>query len=411
MVLDANAMSKKNWKRAAAGIWRNKSGTLYERPKVDGRWTYRSLETEDLEVGKTRFHQRRAGVEEKLQLAPAQATQAETVLVGHVIQKYQQDGYRDRQRQQRPELTRTAEEGYCEMLLGFWEHVPVHDVTIAACDRYHTWRKARLTRGTGNRIVDLELNALNNAFLWACRCELVRDNPLAVRRPRYTSARNIQHCRKFMPANADELHHVAKLLFERPDSAVLGWQVLVEGCTGLRTSEALKLRTDSAPFQPGWITPDRKSICVWRSKGQDGVNPFVAIDEGLAQILPALFRWKDDNHPDSPWFFPSPREPGAVVDKSALAHALVRIRPRLGRKITSHGLRAFYVTVRRSHGVSDPQIAWEIGHTSGGATLAEVYGGAPPHWLAGDGPKLSWSPKGVPAWLILRREPVAEGLC
>ena len=90
-----------------------------------------------------------------------------------------------------------------------------------------------------------------------------------------------------------------------------------------------------------------------------------------------------------------------MVDKSALAHALVRIRPQLPRKITSHGARAFYVTVRRSHGVMDSQIAWEIGHTSGGATLAEVYGGAPPYWLAGDGPKLSWLPVGKPAWSLL----------
>ena len=94
-----------------------------------------------------------------------------------------------------------------------------------------------------------------------------------------------------------------------------------------------------------------------------------AIRDGLKQILDALFRWKREHHPESPWFFPSPREPGAVVDKSAMAHALARIRPKLPRKITSHGGRAYYVTVRRSHRVMDSQIAWEIGHTSGGATL------------------------------------------
>jgi hypothetical protein len=89
------------------------------------------------------------------------------------------------------------------------------------------------------------------------------------------------------------------------------------------------------------------------------------------------------------------------VNKSSLAHALARLRFKIGRKITSHGLRAFYVTARRSHGVMDSQIAWEIGHTSGGATLAEVYGGVPPHWLAGDGPKLNWLPNGKPAWSTL----------
>jgi len=185
---------------------------------------------------------------------------------------------------------------------------------------------------------------------------------------------------------------------------VLGWQALVEAYTGLRTGEALTLRTDAQPHKPGWITPDGKSLCVWRSKGQDGVNPFVAINEGLRQTLDALFRWKHEKHPDSPWFFPSPRNPGHAVSKRALSHALKRIRPKLGRKITSHGFRAFYVTVRRSHGIMDSQIAWEIGHTSGGATLIEVYGGVPPHWLTGDGPQMAWLPTAVEAaWAAIFR--------
>jgi hypothetical protein len=106
-------------------------------------------------------------------------------------------------------------------------------------------------------------------------------------------------------------------------------------------------------------------------------------------------------------------DPSQPVDKSALCHALGRLRkpgkgpdgellaPFLTRKITGHGLRAWYVTVRRSHGIPDNQIAWEIGHTSRGQTLDEVYGGVPPHWLAGDGPKLQWMPDAEPAWTVL----------
>lgn len=30
-----------------------------------------------------------------------------------------------------------------------------------------------------------------------------------------------------------------------------------------------------------------------------------------------------------------------------------------------------------------------------------MYGGAPPHWLAGDGPKRAWLPSGKPAWSLL----------
>jgi hypothetical protein len=58
----------------------------------------------------------------------------------------------------------------------------------------------------------------------------------------------------------------------------------------------------------------------------------------------------------------------------------------LDHKVTSRGLRAFNVTMRRSHGVLDSQIAFEIGHTSGGQTLARVYGGVLPAWLEGKAP-------------------------
>src|SRR6266576_6680580 len=66
------------------------------------------------------------------------------------------------------------------------------------------------------------------------------------------------------------------------------------------------------------------------------------------------------------------------------------------KKLTSHGNRAFYVTVRRSHGITDCQIAFEIAHTSAGVTLAAVYGGVPPHWLTGEGPKMTWLPNRKP---------------
>ncbi len=75
----------------------------------------------------------------------------------------------------------------------------------------------------------------------------------------------------------------------------------------------------------------------------------------------------------------------------------------LKKKITSRGMRAFYVLVCRSHGVNDPQIAWEINHVGGVVTLESVYGGVPPHWLQGQGSKLEWRPKGKPAWSQLGR--------
>lgn len=211
-----------------------------------------------------------------------------------------------------------------------------------------------------------------------------------------------------MPADADELHLAARLLMLSPASVVLGFQLLVEGLTGLRTIEALALRRNAGPNEPGWTTPDGKSLCVRRAKGQESVNPFCAINDGLREVLDQLNRWLDKNYPDSPWFFPSSLKPGCACAKGTLAQALRRIRKRLPRKITSHGLRAFFVTVRRSHGILDTQIAWEIGHTSGGRTISNVYGGVPPHWLQGDGPKMSWRPSKEPAWSAMLASPEAS---
>jgi len=82
------------------------------------------------------------------------------------------------------------------------------------------------------------------------------------------------------------------------------------------------------------------------------------------------------------------REAHQPVTDKALSHALRRICKERGRTIKPHGNRAFYVTVRRSWGVPDNQIAYEIGHSSGGSTLESVYGGVPPHWRKGEGPKM-----------------------
>ena len=201
-----------------------------------------------------------------------------------------------------------------------------------------------------------------------------------------------------MPDDADELHCIAGFLFENPHSLVLGFQTLFEAYTGLRTSEILKWGSDKI----GTTTADGKSVHVWRCKGQHAVNPYVTNHAGLQALIEAHAKWKALDDPDSPWFFPGhDRAANGPVDKGALAHALRRLHRKglIKKKRISHGMRAFYVTVRRSYGATDAQIAHEIGHTSGGSTLGKVYGGVPPEWLTGSGPKMSWLPvPGKPAW-------------
>lgn len=388
------------FEQVESGIYRKTAnGTYYERPWLNGKRTWRSLETSNLKHARETLHKRRAAANDG-----QKPLEAELRTVGEIIRRYEKDGYLDKHLQSRTGRTLEEEERNCKTLLEFWDSVPTADVSDALCDKYADWRKRRIQHGSGERTIDRDLNSLNNAFRYTKRRGLVRYNPLTDR-PKYQTAKMVKHCRDFMPGDSGELHACAGKLMEHRHSAVLGFQQLFEAMTGLRTCEILKWRTDAGPNDAGYVTPDGKSLRVWRCKCQASVNPFVKVHDGLVALLDAHREWKQTFYPNSPWYFPGHSKDGAhPVDKGALAHALRRLHEILKlKKLTSHGCRAFYVTVRRSHGMTDAQIAFEIGHTSGGATLAAVYGGVPPHWLTGEGPKMSWLPiNGQPAWKSIK---------
>jgi integrase len=246
-------------------------------------------------------------------------------------------------------------------------------------------------------MIDRELNTLNTACRWAARCELIKVNPLRDR-PKYQKSTAVKHCREYMPRSADELHEAAALLFQHPHSVVLGFQMLAEAYSGLRTKEVLQWGQDHF----GTTTPEGDYLNVWRCKGQHANNPYCRVHPGMKALLEAHDAWKKVNYPDSPEFFPS--HCGGTVSKGALARALRRIRKNLKRKLTSHGMRAFYVLIRRSQGASDEQIADEIGHSSNGACIKTTYGGSPEEWRSGKAPNFSWLPTKVPvAWAELQK--------
>jgi len=267
-----------------AGIYRyGAKGSYFERPEIDGKRTWRSLNTKNLKHAREELHRRRSGVSENTAAKKNQPA----VTVGEIIRRYQEAGYPDKHKQPRQGRTLGCETRNCTVLLGYWDKEPAGGVSIVHLDRYHEWRKKNIKRGTGDRSVDLELNTLSNAALWAMRCELIEENPLNFRRPRYCSSKTVRHCREFMPHDTEALHEVGALLFSDIRSETLGWQMMFEAFSGLRTCEALQLRTDAKPYEPGWISADGKSLCVRRAKNQESVNPFVRIHEGLAEWLKA----------------------------------------------------------------------------------------------------------------------------
>jgi len=383
------------------------SGVYYVRVQYGGRDTYKSLETNLKRKALEGLDARRqAKVAAKFGLALEPDEPARTATVAEIIKKFQEAGYPDKRGRKRQEgAYLRSQKDYCDTLLTFFrDGTVVDDLRPKLLSQYHEWRIGNVSRGTGHRTTDLELTTLSAALDWAVREELIEINPIKSR-TRFHSSTEARHCRELAPADVDELHTISALLFKDRRREALGWQALFEGLTGLRTNEALSMRLDARPDEPGGLTADGGTLCVRRSKKAGRDNPYIEVHAGLKQLMEAHRDWHSKRFPESPWYFPGRHPKGAEpVTKGALTASLrgLFLSKKLKKQFTSHGMRAFYVLVRRSHGISDTQIAWEINHVGGVGTLEKVYGSAPPHWSKGGGPKLSWIPKGKPAWAHLK---------
>ena len=100
---------QKSWTKVADGIYRHSNGTLYERPWIQGKRTFRSLETENLKHAKEELHRRRSGYK--------QESKETTMTVGEVLRRYKTDGYPDKSKDHRPPLMAALEATNVEMLL------------------------------------------------------------------------------------------------------------------------------------------------------------------------------------------------------------------------------------------------------------------------------------------------------
>jgi hypothetical protein len=167
----------------ASGIYRHtREGTYHERPKINGKRTWRSLGVNatpqrNFKAAEDEYHRRRVmQAEGKNPYAEAAAEEkpafkkerpAEAKIVGEVIRRYMNDGFLDRHLLSRPETTEDDERRHCETLLEFWDSVPVEDVCDMVFDDYRGWRLKNLRQGEGLRTTDRELNTLNNAYTYS----------------------------------------------------------------------------------------------------------------------------------------------------------------------------------------------------------------------------------------------------
>jgi hypothetical protein len=126
--------------------------------------------------------------------------------------------------------------------------------------------------------------------------------------------------------SVDELHEVAGVLMSSRRSEVLGWQLLIEGTSGLRTEETTLLQLNARSNEPGGLTKDGKNLRVRRAEKSTKVNPIVRVNEGLNQVLAAHKIWHHQRYPLSPYYLPGrDRMAGKPVNKSILTKALDRL--------------------------------------------------------------------------------------
>lgn len=367
------------------GVYVDPQGRYWARPLIRGRRTWRLLKA--LKAA--------AAVKENALID----WQSPVGTFAELAQLYLDSGCPNKKLETRLESFQIEEKRRVGFLVKYFGRMKARDIRLGDIPRYKVWRMRLIQRGTGERTVDMDTNTLSNVLSYGVAHGVLEFNYVRSGRPRYRVEKDVRHSREVAPADASVIHRLADEFLSSVRSEVFGWQLLFAMFTGARTSELLRLRLDAPNDQsPGFVqwrtsTDGRLSLC--RSKA--GVNPFVIIGPEFADMLPCFKRWHESRFPKNPWYFPSPKRAGAVVDTCALGHALARATAALELPhITPHGLRSFYVTKRRSDGDSDLIIASEIGDMTV-ALLQNTYGSRPANWTGGEA--MSWLPKeGLPAW-------------
>lgn len=372
-------------KNIGNGVY-EKEGHFYYRPvKPDGKRTWRALDAVTSKAAlaeKARLDGR--GLDGKL-------------TIGDAIQIYTTAGCPDKRRVERMGKYLSQELSRCDTLAKYWAAFQCSRLNNAELDNYADWRMKQARENGwkhGGRAVDLDIVTLRHVTRWAVRKgQLSRDPFVEIEVSSYRNPKT-RHCREVAPRSGDELHDLAGQLMESPKSVTLGWMTLITAMVGFRVSEIAALRLDATGEEPGSIT----NGILWVTRKKKGANNFFVIHPDLERALHYFFEWrrKQKRFKKSPWWFPGFVDPKSQIRECSLTHALQRtarlleLPPR-----TAHGLRSFYVTVRRGEGASDAQIALDTGQTSGGREIVKTYGDATPL-------KVSWMPtKGKPAWAIL----------
>ncbi len=299
-----------------------------------------------------------------------------------------------------------------EVALRWWGPRGVAAIRGSDLNAYAAHRRSQARPGfTGERSCDIELGQLSNLCQWALGADRIPANPFAGR-ARYRDAKEVSHCRDHMPSGTEELHRLIAWFFtpplRAPQSAlrvVQGAQLLFCALTGLRPGEPGALLRPAGPVhrehpRPGdrWDTETegqpRRLLAVAREKG--GQNLAIVIRPALAQFLEAWDAWLARELPAAKYLFPDPAQPDQPL--VPFGDSKGRLRRELNAAVRAlglphrkpHGMRAYYVRVRRSANVADVDIASELGQSGGEKLIRSTYGD--PRDIRGHG-TFGWLPE------------------
>jgi integrase len=284
--------------------------------------------------------------------------------------------------------------------LPWWTDKPVATITAHTIEDYAGHRSHAL------RAADLELSALSSLCKWARLSGKIDANPFE---KRATFAKVKQHCHEACPADDETLHRALGWMFdpENPSGTILAGGLLAFcALTGLRPGEPLRLQrqpvlaecpANTKQLIPGTIFPDRTGQLRMKvARLKKGQNPFISLHPAAQSFLSAWKAWLARQMPQAACLFPLPSADQTILNRALNAASAALELPHY----KPHGFgRAYYVKVRRSQGADDSTIAGELGQTTNGQLIRNVYGD--PDDLMG-GKLFDWLPEDTaPAWDLL----------
>jgi hypothetical protein len=374
----------------------------------------------------------------------AQRAARHGVTLGTLAQDWRAAGYPDENGRARKPASASRAAHELDTALKFW----TDKRAATAADHFNdfiAWRRSAvkkskataLKRFTGDRAADLDLNVLSCLCSWAVFARKLEKNPFADR-PTYHDPNAVVHCSDLMPESDEVVHRILTWFFSGGGASVPASRsrIIIAGAwlawcnlTGLRPSEPYYLQR-SAPLlepphrpdtlAPGTIFPLRRAtlseravLCMRVHRRKHGQNPYITLHPVAEQFLTLWSAWLDAHlSTNNPQLFPgvchlttqkgvSTPDTAALSDLLAQACAAVKVP-----LCTPAGFgRAYYTRVRKSQGASNAVIAEELGQTTLGKLIRQVYGSASDQYAAH---RYDWLPEADgkptdPAWNHLQQ--------